>query len=365
MKEARPTSHDIARLAEVSQATVSRALRDSPLVKPETRARIKSVAEQLHYRADRSAAGLRTRCSHTLALLLFEESPDDAPINPFFLSMLGHITRATARRNLDLLVSFQQLSDDWLIDYQLSNRADGIILLGYGDYLTSMPRLRHLSEHGANFVIWGPVVDGMPGRYVCSDNAAGAGEATRHLLQLGRRRIAFAGGASEHCPEFQLRHAGYVRALRDAGIEPDSRLQVEAQSSEDAGYEAALELLDAGVQFDAVFAASDLIAIGIIGALHDRGIAVPADVSVVGFDDIAAAAHFNPPLTTVQQDTQRAGEMLVDNLMRLIAGEAVESALIEPRLVVRDSCGSCDRAPRARGTIGMPTLAQPRNASRA
>ena len=340
MKDFRPTSRDIARLANVSQATVSRALRNSHLVKPDTRARIKSIADQLKYRADRNAAGLRTRRSQTLALLLFEETPQEAQINPFFLSMLGHITRAAARRDLDLLVSFQQLSDDWYGDYQLSNRADGIILLGYGDYLASAPRLRRLADSGANFVIWGPVVEGLPGRYVCSDNAGGAEQATRHLLALGRRRIAFAGGASDHCPEFQLRHAGYLRALRAAGIEPDASLQAEAISSEAAGREAARVLLDSGHGLDAVFAASDQIAIGIIGALRERGMSVPDDVAVVGFDDIAAAAHFNPPLTTVQQDTQRAGEMLVENLLRLMSGAAVESALIEPRLVTRASCGS-------------------------
>jgi DNA-binding LacI/PurR family transcriptional regulator len=131
-----------------------------------------------------------------------------------------------------------------------------------------------------------------------------------------------------------------VHALREAGLEPDPRLLLEAQSSEAAGHAAGRALLDTGADFDAVFAASDRIAIGIIGALRNRDRSVPQDVAVVGFDDIAAAAHFNPPLTTVQQDTERAGEMLVDNLLRLIAGETAESALIEPKLVVRASCGS-------------------------
>jgi DNA-binding LacI/PurR family transcriptional regulator len=339
MKSTRPTSRDIARLAEVSQATVSRALRNSPLVRPETRERIESIAQQLSYRTDRRAAGLRTRRSNTLALLLFEESAEDGQINPFFLSMLGHITRATARRGLDLLVSFQQLSDDWHTEYQLSNRADGLILLGYGDYISSMPRLQKLANAGANFVIWGPDVDGTPGRYVRTDNTAGGLQATRHLLRIGRRRIAYLGSSSDHWPEFQARFNGYERALREAGIEPDPRLSVEAQSSEQAGHEAASALLEAGVPCDAIFAASDLIAMGAIGALRDRGRSVPGEMAVVGFDDIAAAAHFIPPLTTVQQDTHRAGDMLVDNLLKMIAGEPVESALIEPKLVVRDSCG--------------------------
>jgi DNA-binding LacI/PurR family transcriptional regulator len=340
MKDTRPTSRDIARLAEVSQATVSRALRNSPLVRPETRERIESIARQLSYRTDRRAAGLRTRRSNTLALLLFEESPEDAQINPFFLSMLGHITRATARRGLDLLVSFQQLSDDWHTDYELSNRADGLILLGYGDYLTAMPRLRKLADAGANFVIWGPDVDGTPGRYVRTDNTAGGLQATRHLLRLGRRRIAFIGSASDQWPEFQARYSGYERALREAGFEPDPALLVEAQSSETAGHEAASALVASGAPFDGVFAASDLIAMGAISLLRDRGRSVPGDVAVVGFDDIAAAAHFIPSLTTVQQDTHRAADMLVDNLLRMTAGEPVESALIEPKLVIRSSCGS-------------------------
>jgi DNA-binding LacI/PurR family transcriptional regulator len=131
-----------------------------------------------------------------------------------------------------------------------------------------------------------------------------------------------------------------VRALREAGIEPDARLQVEAESNADEGYRAGQQLLDSGAPLDAVFAASDLIAIGIIGALRDRGISVPGEVAVVGFDDIAMAAHFNPPLTTVQQDTQQAAALLVDNVIRLIEGEPVVSQLITPRLIVRASCGS-------------------------
>jgi DNA-binding LacI/PurR family transcriptional regulator len=340
MKSTRPTSRDIARLAEVSQATVSRALRNSALVRPETRERIESIARQLSYRADRRAASLRTRRSNTLALLLFEESPADAQINPFFLSMLGHITRATALRGFDLLVSFQQLSDDWHTDYQLSNRADGLILLGYGDYLAAQPRLQKLADAGAHFVIWGTEVDGRPGRCVRTDNIAGGLQATQHLLRLGRRRIAYIGSASGQWPEFQARYAGYERALHEAGIAPDPALLVDARSSEQSGREAANALLATGVPFDAVFAASDLIAMGAIGALHCRNRAVPGDVAVVGFDDITAAAHFIPPLTTVQQDTHRAAHKLVDNLLCMTAGEPVESARIEPKLLIRSSCGS-------------------------
>ncbi len=340
MKTPKLTSLEVAQLARVSQATVSRALRDSPLVKPETRARIQEIARELHYRTDRSAAGLRTRRSRTLALLLFEESPDEAQINPFFLSMLGHIARAAARRSFDLLMSFQQLSDDWHTDYELSNRADGMILLGYGDYLKYAERLRHLAETDSHFVIWGPVIEKLPGHYLCCDNAWGARLATEHLLHQGRRRVAFVGGVSDGSPEFQLRHRGFAEVLGGAGLGPDPRLHAEAQSLEADGYRSCRMLLESGASFDAVFAASDLIAMGVIHALQDRGLSVPRDVAVVGFDDIASAADFNPPLTTVRQDTRLAGELLVENLIRLIDGQTVEPTLIAPELVVRASCGA-------------------------
>lgn len=338
-KFTKTTSVDIAHRAQVSQATVSRALRNSPLVKAETRERIQRIAEELRYRVDRSAAGLRTRRSRTLALLLFEEYSADAQINPFFLNMLGHITRTAARRGFDLLVSFQQHSEDWHSDYELSNRADGLILLGYGDYTSNVDRLRRLTEANAHFVIWGPAADDLHGHYLGCDNTLGARRATQHVVNLGRSSIAFAGGASEQCPEFLQRYRGYAATLRAAGFEPDPVLRVDADSDPESGYQAGLKLVHSGRSFDAVVAASDLIAMGVIRALLDNGYTVPGDVSVVGFDDIATAGHYNPPLTTIRQDTRRAGEWLVDSVIALIEGETVESTLIEPELVIRGSCG--------------------------
>src|SRR4030095_9579423 len=143
--QGKTTSIDIAYLAGVSQPTVSRALRGSPMVSEETRRRIETIAQQLNYKVDKNASNLRCQHSNTLALLFFEDpTPDDSQINPFFLSMLGSITRACALRGYDLLISFQQLSTDWQADYEDSNKADGLILLGYGDYLESQSRLERL-----------------------------------------------------------------------------------------------------------------------------------------------------------------------------------------------------------------------------
>ena len=123
MKVENPTSRDIADLAGVSQATVSRALRNSPLVREETRDKIQQIARDLNYFVNRNAAGLRTHQSNTIALLLFDDS--NTKMNLFFLSMLDSITRSAARLGYDVLVSLQQLTDDWHIEYQASHRADG------------------------------------------------------------------------------------------------------------------------------------------------------------------------------------------------------------------------------------------------
>ncbi|WP_119717053.1 LacI family DNA-binding transcriptional regulator [Cognatilysobacter tabacisoli] len=339
-KKSKATSFDIAHLAGVSQATVSRVLRGSPLVNAETRRRVEALARELNYKVDRHASSLRTQRAGTLALLLFEDpTSDESHINPFFLSMLGSITRACAKQGQDLLVSFQQLSDDWHADYEDSMKADGLILLGYGDYLAYRDKLDQLVANGTHFVRWGAVLPDQPGLSIGCDNFTGGRHVGEHLLERGRTRVAFLGEASNRFPEFFARYRGCEAALADAGVAMDAALQVDAESSEQDGHAAATELLRRGVAFDAVFAASDLIAIGAMCALAEHGRRVPEDVAVVGFDDIPMAAFANPPLSTVFQDTTRAGELLVDTLMKLVRDEPAESTLLPAELVVRRSSG--------------------------
>lgn len=332
---------DIAFLAGVSQPTVSRALRGSPWVREETRRRVQAIAEQLNYKVDKNASNLRCQRSNTLALLFFEDpTPDDSQINPFFYCMLGSITRACARRGYDLLISFQQQSGNWHEDYEDAHKADGLILLGYGDYLEYRERLERLVEQGTHFVLWGAVQPGQPGPSVGSDNYQGSYDATRHLLNLGRRNIAFLGTASSQYPEFFERYRGYTRALQDAGVVAHRGLQVDAITTERSGYLAAGDLLSRGQPFDSIMAASDLIGIGALHALQERHIDVPGQVSIVGFDDIPAATLSNPPITTVAQDTKLAGEVLVDTVLRRVRNEPAESRMLPTRLVVRQSCGA-------------------------
>ncbi len=341
MKVSNPTSRDIAEIAGVSQATVSRALRNSPLVREETREKIQQIARDLNYFVNRNAAGLRTHQSNTIALLLFDETGgQDAQINPFFLSMLGYITRAAARLDYDVLITLQQLHDDWHIEYQASRRADGLILLGYGNYLTYREKLAALADAHTRFIIWGPVVEDQPGHFFGCDNVNGGFQATKHLLDLGRRRIAFLGDTTQRCPEFAARYDGYYEAFASYGMAPNTALKVDVKNLEELGGEAVRQLLDSGESFDGVFAATDVVAIGAIKALQEAGLDVPRDVRVVGFDDLPLATHVTPALTTVRQGIRQAAEGLVAGIVGLIENRPVGSTLMAPKLVIRESCGA-------------------------
>ena len=338
--KSKTTSFDIAYRAGVSQSTVSRALRDSALVNPETRKRIQAIARELHYTVDKNASNLRSQHSDTLAVLLFEDpSSDDSQINPFFLSMIGSITRACSAFGYDLLISFQQASNDWHADFEDSRKADGIILLGYGDYLDYSSRLDKLFPQVTRFVRWG-ALPGQPGVSIGCDNLLAGREMTEHLLLQGHRRIAFLGHASERYPEFFDRYRGYAAALQQAGIGVDPAWQADAVSNEQDGYDAMLALFGRGVDCDAVFAAGDLIAIGAMRAIQERGLAIPEQIAVAGFDNIPMANFVSPALTTVLQDTKQAGELLVKTLLHLINNEPVQSQMLPAKLLIRRSCGA-------------------------
>jgi len=335
----RPTSFDIAELAGVSQSTVSRALSGAGVVSEETRRKVAEAARQLNYKIDANARNLRLQSAKTIALLMYEDPVTSGSlINPFFLSMLSSTIKAAGRRGYDLVISFQDDSDD-NADYVGSHRADGIIFFGYGDYVRYVDRVVRLDEARVPSVTWGPVGAGQPGHFIGSDNVCGAWEGVAHLIARGRRRIAFLGQHSEHTPEFLDRYRGYERALSEAGLEVIPGLQREAEISEEAGHREIQALLDGGVAFDAVFGACDLIAIGAMKGLRERGLAIPDDVAVMGFDDIITATFTDPPLTTVRQNTEAAGELMVETLIDLIEGRDVSSKMIPTRLMVRGSCG--------------------------
>jgi DNA-binding LacI/PurR family transcriptional regulator len=334
------TSFDIAQLAGVSQPTVSRALSGSPTVSEKTRLRVQAIAEQLNYTVDKNASSLRKRETNTLALLFYEDpASDETGINPFFLSMLDSMIRTSAARGYDLLISMQHMSSNWHVQFEDSRKADGIILLGHGDFEPYKAKLDQLIEQGTHFVRWGHVNEDYLGAVIGCDNFRGGYGAAQHLILHGRKHIAFLGHADEHYPEFFDRYRGCCEAQRNAGLKVDPALQEDAIITEQSGHDAVNALIARGVKFDAIFAASDMIAIGAMRALTEHGMDVPDDIAIVGFDDLPAASMTRPPLTTIQQDFKLAGEMLVDTLIRQIRNERAHTAALPAKLIVRKSCG--------------------------
>ena len=326
---------DIARLAGVSTATVSRALNGSSLINEETRLRIIELARSLNYTINLGAQNLRKGDNTTIGVVIPYDSANRQSISdPFFLGMLGSLADALTDRQYDMLLSRVDADHlDRVSALYDSGRVGGIIVIGqWGHH----DQLNELARQRLPFVAWGAQ---LPNQLYCSvggDNASGGQLAAEHLLGLGRKRIAFMGEKS--LPEPEKRYAGYQKALRKAGMKMDSSLYIPSSFAPLSAQEALRLHLDRhGLNFDALVAASDLIAISALGVLRERGYRVPEDVSVVGYDDVEPAAHSFPPLTTVRQPLDLAGIHLVDSLLRIMAGEKPESDLLPTKLVVRES----------------------------
>jgi DNA-binding LacI/PurR family transcriptional regulator len=194
-----------------------------------------------------------------------------------------------------------------------------------------------LNRHATEFpvVVWGARIAGQRYVTVGSDNEAGGHDATAHLLSQGCKRIVFLGDPA--APEVAARLQGHLRALSEARIESRPNLQVPVRFGSDTAYHAIGGLLSAEVEFDGVVACSDVFAMGAMRALAERGRKVPADVAVVGFDDIPFAAHITPPLTTMRQDCRAGARLLVESLLRIIRHERASTVVIPTQLVVRAS----------------------------
>lgn len=325
---------DIAKLAGVSKSTVSRALKNSPLIAQETRDRIHRLAKEAGYMVNPAASGLRSRQTSVISVavpLVHEREPH--LFDPFMMTMLAHLADALSDRGYNMLLAKVGVhEDDWIRRLLQPGRSDGVILIGQSFEHAS---INAAARAGIPLVAWGAPLPGQRYPVVGSDNRLGATLGTAHLLELGRRRIAFLG--DERLPEVAHRHDGYRQALRAAGLKPDPALLVRSPFASEGAYDSMRALLDSGAPFDGLIAASDVIAISAIRALVEAGRSVPGDVAVVGFDDILLAEHAHPPLTTVRQSLAEGAVALVDTLIAVIRGEKPESTRLEPRLIVRTS----------------------------
>jgi LacI family transcriptional regulator, galactose operon repressor len=328
----RPTIYDVARLAGVSTATVSRALNGTGQIAPSTRTAIEAAVAQLGYRPNTIARSLVTKSTQTIALLL----PDIS--NPFYAALVSGIQQSVLSHNHTMLLCTTEGDAEREEQYLRLLRAkqvDGALV----DGLVLPPdRIARFVQDGFPIVCLDRDIDSTAIPLVQVDNRLGGRLATEHLVGLGHTRIAHVTGARTlHISEDRL--AGYHDALAAAGIAPDEGLVANGRFTEEGGYAAARALLEARPELTAIFAANDLSAFGVLGALAETGRRVPHDVSVVGFDDLRLASFTSPPLTTVHQPADEIARLATELLIGLTRGQEVRQMRhrLEPSLVVRAS----------------------------
>jgi len=325
---------DIARLAGVSVSTVSRALADHPAIPKSTKDAIRRLAAERGYTVNPSARSLRLNRTLTIGVAIpLGHEADQMISDPFLLQLFGRIADEITRRGYDvLLMRNPSPAPGWLARLTQSQRADAYIIMGQSD------QHEVLNEGARAFlplVVWGAH---LPEQIYCSvgsDNAGGARSAVEHLVRSGRRRIVFLGASD--LPEIAMRLAGYRAGLERAGLSYDERLVLPAHFTGETAFAAVQDLAARKVAFDAIFAASDLMALAAIRALQAEGLRCPEDIAVIGFDDLVIAEHAHPPLTTVRQNIDRGAATLVEFLFRRIGGEETPSATLPVEFVVRDS----------------------------
>ncbi|WP_232535359.1 LacI family DNA-binding transcriptional regulator [Nocardia terpenica] len=326
---------DVAKLAGVSHQTVSRVLNDSPQVRPETRERVLRAVAELGYRPNAMARGLVSRRSRRFGVVTF----DTILYGP--ACMLLGIERAARAAGYGVgIVALERVDRHGVlaaVDILADQGVDGVIVIA--PQQAAAAALRSLPVRPIVVAVEAGQGVGLPSAAV--DQIEGTGLVVRHLLELGHRTVWHVAGP-DGWGEARDRLAGWRRALTaaDAPIPPPMRGDWSARS----GYEAGLALADRP-EVTAVFAANDQMALGVLRAFAERGVRVPRDVSVAGFDDIPEAAYLTPALTTVRQDFDEVGRRSIALLLRLLDadGEVAEPTLVVPTLVVRESSAAPGR----------------------
>jgi len=313
---------DLAALAGVSKITVSRALRDSPLVRENVRERIKALSIEHGYRLNAAARSLRTRRAHSITAAIEMDPTSERPLSePIVLIVIGGLLQAFASKGYRLVLTTRS-------EALSSNVADseGLILAGLGPNDEAIPQMQRFN---LPLVVWGssrPAFDNVV--FLGSDNVGGGRLVGEHLLDLGRKRLLFLGDTVH--TEVAERLSGLTAAV--AGHDVEIR-QVPCPFSREASRAAVNGELARGTEFDAIVGCSDPIALGALDGLREAGLSVPADVAVTGYDD----AIRDPQLTSVRQDWNLAGTTLADMMFEMLEGHAVASRKLPVELIVRAS----------------------------
>lgn len=329
------TIADLARLAGVSPGTVSRALAGKSLVNAETRDRIQALAAEHSFRPNQMASRLRTQRTGVIGVVVpLGHERRQHLSDPFFMTMLGFLADRLTEDGYDLMLS-RIIPDatDWLERIVDSGMMDGVLLIGQSDQVDTIERV---ARRYRPLVAWGS--SDLAGQAHCAvgtDNIAGGRLAGERLIARGARRIAFLGEL--RAPEIRQRYEGVAAAMAAAGIEHPP-IQLDTHLASDIMVQEVTGHLDrVGGEIDGIAAASDVIALTTLRVLADRGIRVPDDMPVVGYDDLPLALSAVPRITTVRQDIARGADEMVSALFRRIAGEDAPSVMMPPVLIERDS----------------------------
>jgi len=333
----RPTSYDVAQLANVSRTTVSLVLNNVPDVhiNETTRKRVIEAAIQLNYIPDITGKRLASGKSFNLGLVL-RINPDQVYADAFMLNVLLGIEHAA--RQADFHILFKPLNVDDQSGYSqliLGRHVDGIIL--------AVPRnddMEILDIYQKGFPVI--AIGQLPGTdipFVAVDEMEGAKNATEHLIKQGYSDIGMITNAPLEYTSAQLRLEGYRKALTEAGIAFDRSLLGIGSYTPRSGYHAMSQLLSCSRKPSAVFAASDSVAFGAVQAIKNAGISIPDDFAIVGFNDVPLAEYFDPPLTTVRLPAYELGRTASEWLSKLIAGETLDESglILETELIIRSS----------------------------
>ncbi|HEY7124196.1 MAG TPA: LacI family DNA-binding transcriptional regulator [Ktedonobacterales bacterium] len=341
---ARTTLAEVAQAAGVNKSTASRALRNDPAIGVETQQRIQRLAAQLNYVPNASARRLNNAQTDTLAIASRALNQSTVGADPFLVELLAGITDEAARHHFDVLLSRAEEGEHELNVYKRilgGHHADGFILT---DLRPNDPRLDYLSAKRYPHVLFGRSAEDLrdarryPSPWVEVDTRAGARIGTEHLISLGHKRIAFIGGGDTFFYE-RDRRAGYLDALSRSNLPADPALCLPSGLSQEDGYQLTQQLLRQANPPTAIFAISDVLAVGAMRAAREAGKTIGLGFAVMGFDGIGLGAYLTPPLTTLRQPINDVGRLLVQLLIAVIRGQppAEKHLLLQPELVVRAS----------------------------